>query len=204
MNDAGLNDEHRDALQEIVNMAMGGAGAALARLLESFVRLSVPRIQLLNAHAIPSAITEMIGAPVEITAVRQSFACAVRGEALVLFGQAGCAELADLMGYTDAAVQGTRREIVLDVANVLVGACIGGIFEQFGMELGFSAPSIMGENIAVTQLIQPDTLQWRYALLVDVNFGLESRGFTCHLLVLMPEESMSTLRESIERFVAAL
>lgn len=41
MNDIALTEEHRDALQEISNIGMGRAGAALAKLLGAFVTLSV-------------------------------------------------------------------------------------------------------------------------------------------------------------------
>ncbi len=41
------SEDQRDCLQEIVNVAMGQAGDSLARLLEVFVTLSVPKIQTL-------------------------------------------------------------------------------------------------------------------------------------------------------------
>ena len=48
MNDSlALTEDQRDCLQEGVNVAMGQAGDSLARFLEVFIHLSVPRIRLL-------------------------------------------------------------------------------------------------------------------------------------------------------------
>ena len=46
-----LSEDQRDCLQEVVNVAMGQAGDSLARFLEVFIQLSVPRIQQIGrAH----------------------------------------------------------------------------------------------------------------------------------------------------------
>jgi len=44
MTAALLSDEKRDALQELVNIGMGAAGAALAKALGTFVELAVPAV----------------------------------------------------------------------------------------------------------------------------------------------------------------
>ena len=39
-----LSQDQKDALQEIANIGMGQAGASIARVLDEFVQLSIPRI----------------------------------------------------------------------------------------------------------------------------------------------------------------
>jgi chemotaxis protein CheC len=123
----------------------------------------------------------------------------MRGEAVVIFGQGGCSALWDLMGYDqadEASGPGGGREVLLDVANILAGACIRSVFEQLGQSLTFSPPSLIAEHMAIERLLQPGTLPWEIALLVEVNFRLETRQFICHLLMLMPEESIEQMKRA--------
>lgn len=201
-----LTTDQRDVLQEIVNIGMGQAGSALSEILDdAFVKLSVPRIRVLDYSLLPAALVEMLGGAGAVTAVRQSFLSELRGEAVVVFGEEGCKDLGDLMGYDDPLDTAAEREIILDVANILVGACVSNIFEQLGQRITFTQPTLIGERIELGSVMRAeDAPDWRYALLVEVNFALESRSFVSHLLMLMPEESIGRLGQALDDFLASL
>lgn len=200
-----LSEDQRDALQEVVNIGMGRAGAALAQILDdAFVTLSVPRIRIVACDQLPRALIAMIGHQGPITGVRQSFHSDMHGEAVVIFGEAGCRDLADLMGYDAPLDSSGEREIILDVANILVGACTSHVFEQLGSRISFSQPTLIGERIAVGSMIQAaEAPSWSHALLVEINFALEDRSFICHVLMLMPEPSIVKLRGALDAFLAS-
>ncbi|MFZ5511777.1 MAG: chemotaxis protein CheC [Pseudomonadota bacterium] len=204
--DLRLSEDQRDALQEVANIGMGQAGSALAQLLDTFVALSVPRIQLVRVTELGKALADMVDSASPVTAVRQSFQCDIRGEAIVIYGREGTSQLWDLMGYeaTDEPDAAAERELLVDVANVLVGACICNVFEQLGRSLSFSKPTVIGENVPVEYLLQPSALSWKVALLVEVNFSLRDRQFTSHLLTLMPEESIQQMKRALDHFLANL
>ena len=212
MSVAPLSDDQRDALQEITNIAMGQAGSSLAALLDTFVHLSVPRINVVEVGELSRAISDLVGRDMDVTAVRQSFQGYLRGEAIVIYGADGCKELADLMGYDEALDREAEVELLLDVGNVLVGACLGGITEQLKVvaetsnagELSFSAPSLMAEHVSPDALLNPDKLSWTHALLMEVNFTLEQRDFISHLIMLMPEQAIDKMRGILDEFMASL
>lgn len=212
MSTMSLTEDQRDAMQEITNIAMGRAGSLLATLLGTFVNLSVPRINVLAISEVANAIASMVGSDMEVTAVRQSFQGCLRGEAIVIYGYDGCKELGDLMGYDAVLDSSDEIELLLDVSNILVGACLGGIVDQIkdiakakeeGGELSFSAPSIMAEGVPASTLIKPDKLTWTHALLLEVNFTLEGRNFISHLCMLMPEQSIEKMRGILDEFIAS-
>lgn len=200
-----LTEDRRDALQEVVNVGMGRAGAALSQILdEAFVRLSVPRIRILEYTQLPPALVGMIGHGGPVTAVRQSFQSELHGEAVVVFGEEGCRGLGDLMGYDDPLDSAAEREILLDVANILVGACVSHVFDQLGQRIGFSHPTLIGERIQIGSMMRAgEGPTWTHALLVEINFALEVRSFVCHVLILMPEESIERLGQALDTFIAS-
>lgn len=211
MSAALLTEDQRDALQELTNIAMGQAGSSLATLLDEFVDLSIPRIRVVELNELPPALADLIGKNAEVSAVRQSFQGYLRGEAIVIFGEPGSKALADLLGYDGNLGEATATELLLDVANVLSGACLGGMMEQIrnitdnaaGAELSFSMPSVMARQVVPQQLIDPAKVSWSHSLLLEVNFTLKSRNFVAHLVMLMPEAGIAKIRGVVDQFIAS-
>lgn len=206
MSNLSLNQDQIDTLQELVNIAMGQAGDSLARILDTFVELSVPRIRVVTVDELTPTVINMVDSQQLITAVRQAFynSHKLHGEAVMLYGEKGCNELADLMGYEGELDHTAEQELLLDVSNVLVGACLNGLAEQLATDLSFSAPSIMAQQSPVQMVMTPENLSWSHALLVEVNFGLENRDFKSHLLMLMAEEAIIALGAALDKFLESL
>jgi chemotaxis protein CheC len=197
-------EDQNDALQEVVNIAMGQAGDSLARILGNFVELSVPRIRLVTVEDVIGTVTGMVDTHAEISAVRQAFSNSLRGEAIVIFAQTGADDLADLMGYDTDLDQSAEQELLLEVSNLLVGAIINGISETLETDLNFSAPSLMAERKPLDQVLVPEQLSWSHALLMEVNFTVEGRDFRCHLLMFMTEEAIESLKDILDNFMDAI
>jgi chemotaxis protein CheC len=198
-----LTTDQKEALQEIANIGMGQAGASIARVLDEFVHLSVPRIVILSSEQMFAALKSSVGDG-PVTVVRQAFHGQMRGEALVVFGEDRCRDLADLMGYDDQLDRAGEIEILLDITNLLVGACLAGIAEQLRATIGFSAPSLMADTVPVGQVLAAEGLPWSTALLVDVNFRVDQRSFASHLLLLVPEDEIRKIAAALNEFLAAM
>ena len=56
-----LSQDQKDALQEIANIGMGQAGASIARVLDEFVQLSIPRILVVPPQEVPAALASAVG-----------------------------------------------------------------------------------------------------------------------------------------------
>lgn len=195
------SEDQRDALQEITNIAMGQAGSSLAQLLDVFVVLSVPRVRIVEVEGVPEAVEEMVEESDSVTVVRQAFYNKLRGETLVIFDRRGCKDMADLMGHDGSLDDHAEEELILDVSNILVGAVLNGLGEQIETDFGFSAPSIMAKQVPIDTVLKTESLGWSHALFIEVNFSLEERGFKCHLIMLMPEESIELMRESLDQIL---
>jgi chemotaxis protein CheY-P-specific phosphatase CheC len=207
MTDIGkFNEDQRDCMQEIVNVAMGQAGDSLARLLEVFVTLSIPKISTLSPGEVRAALQNFVEADT-VSATRQSFHNnrgddGIRGESLVIFADSSFQELADLLAYdSEELTDALEQELLLDVSNVLNGACLNGIAEQLEEELSYSAPSILGQRVSVNELFQKEQLTWETALSVEINYSLENRSFNCDLLLLMPDSAISFLASKLDELL---
>ncbi|KVD26976.1 chemotaxis protein CheC [Burkholderia ubonensis] len=230
MPDSVFTAEQRDALQEIANLAMGRAAARLASLLGRFIELSVPRVRVVHASDAGKALREMTGIHDNVTAVRQGFRSDIKGEALVLcrtanvnrlaalvdhsFGDAAAGECTrgdddevDEAGDEAAAARGetsSQDELVFDVANVLMGACVSSILDELGRTPVFFPPGLLGANVSFDDVFQPTVLAWSVALLLEVNLGLEDDAFRAHFVMLMAEDSIRLMGDALDALLSAL
>jgi len=200
MSDKDLNEIQRDALQEIVNIGMGRAGAALAQLLGTFVTLSVPSSKLISVSELAQYLSEQNDGS---TVVRQAFQSNISGEAIVIFGQDGYRELHELMGYEHDAEK-MELEMLSDIASLLVGGCVQSVFEQLGCTLSFTAPTFLGLNTLVDTLQPTLQIRWEKALLLRVHFTLEHSGFVAQLVMLLPDDAIQSMKLALDEFLSSL
>ncbi|GGD84948.1 chemotaxis protein CheC [Caballeronia grimmiae] len=207
MVDPALNEDQRDALQEVANMAMGQAATRLSKLLGTFIELSVPRVRVVGVAQASQALREMTGITDAVTAVRQGFRSDIKGEAIVLCKSGSVDQLCALVDdpYTKSTYETTTRtELIFDVATVLMGACVSCILEQLGRAPIFSPPGMLGLELALDDVFQPAMLAWKTALLLEVNFALEDHSFRAHLVMLMAEDAIQHLRDALDALLSSL
>lgn len=206
-----LTEDQRDCLQEVVNVAMGQAGDSLARFLEVFIHLSVPRIRLVSKDQLGVELEALVGGDgISVSGVSQGFfhvedGKGIRGEAIVVFADTSFKELADLLAYDEGELNNeTEKELLLDVTNVLNGACLNGIGEQIETELAYSPPSIIAQHVPIKELLAHEKLSWDHALLVEISYTLEDRSFNCTMFLLMPGESIIVVKAALDKLLEDL
>ncbi|HKJ95764.1 MAG TPA: hypothetical protein VKA32_09065 [Gammaproteobacteria bacterium] len=97
-----------------------------------------------------------------------------------------------------------EQELLLDVSNILLGAVLNALGDQLRGSFAFSPPEILSMGGRIEDLLHVDRLRWSRALLVEINFELEERDFRCHLVLLMPEESIEVMRQGLDHLLASL
>ncbi len=193
--------EQLEALQEIINIAMGQGADRLARLIETFVVLSVPKLYSVKTSEDFQQVHNRLNHQPTIS-TQQSFIGPFRGEVLVIFGVNGANELAELMGYGNQTNEQIREELILDITNILVGTCITGISQQLHLEAStFSSPTLLPGNKTVVSLIQDKSLQDLETLLVEIQFKIESHAFSCELLICISNQSIEVVSAAVDKLI---
>ena len=81
-----ISDESRDCLQEVTNVAMGRAADSLARLLDVYVVLPIPNVNLLEVNDLHMTLNSLEAGEKSVSAVCQGFIGSyIAGEALLIF-----------------------------------------------------------------------------------------------------------------------
>jgi chemotaxis protein CheY-P-specific phosphatase CheC len=187
-----LSEDQRDCLQEISNVAMGQAGDHLARLLNSFVVLSIPHVAILTPADIAMAVQAIDED--SVSGICQGFiGGGIAGEAMLLFNDTSFVDLAKLMKFEEELNTLTERELLIDSTNILVGAMLRGIAEQLDIEFSFGPPAIMGQHQQLDKLLMSKNVRWNHTLVVEVNYKIEGYNVQCDLLIVITESSLPRL-----------
>ena len=188
-----LTEEHRDGLQEITNVGMGQAADHLARLLDAFIILSIPHIEILGPNDIAMALQSLEGSQ-SVSGVCQGFiGGGIAGEAMLIFNDTSFGDLATLLNYEGEIDTQTEYELLMDTANVLNGACLSGIAKQLDTNFSFGPPMLLGQHCQISELITNEAINWKQALVIEINYKIEGYDVNCDLLLVITEDSIDKL-----------
>nr|WP_313403351.1 response regulator [Pseudomonas sp.] len=191
-----LKVSFRDALREVTNVAMGRAAALLAKVLGVFVQLPVPQVNIFEVSELHMTLVDAQRGE-RFSAICQGFIGeAIAGEALLLFHDSEVNDMARLLGWQPKN-EAETSEMLLDLASILIGACLAGIAEQLDLRFSQGHPQLLGQHASLDQLIQVNSQRWRKTLAVEISYSLEGHAIHFDLLLLFTEDSIKRLTAKI-------
>jgi chemotaxis protein CheC len=196
-----LTEQQQDGLAELINIAFSRTAASLSDLTSQRVLLDVPRVTIHPIEELVTALTESI--PGEIATVHQVFSGPVAGDALLLFSHDGAVQLSELL--TNEVVQGghldtSAREVLIEVGNILLNACLGVFGNVFQIHISFSVPRLHVDALkTVIQSLATDRDEVRYALIAYTAFRLRDSAISGYLVLVLGIQSLERLIYEIEK-----
>lgn len=192
-----FNEDLRDGIQEIANIAVGGAADKIARSFSTFVKIPIPSVHLLESADIMMALSA-VEADARVVAVTQPFyGRGISGEALLILTEASMAELSQLMGYPISNDDHQQVELVLEMASLLNASCVQGICSQLDINVLLKHPKVLGQHTSLTDILSQSDFPWDHALAIELNYAFENYNITCDLIVLLHEDSLPTLFQQV-------
>lgn len=187
-----LDEEQRDALQELLNISMGQAANSLAQLIETKIDISIPKISAVTPTQLYSLLFETDNA----FYTRQSFLGDVHGEVMSVLSRNGLTEVASLMDYDEPLSKEDIQEIILELCNILAGACLAGLSEQLELSTNLNMPT----------LFQPDKdnfdeLQWQHSLVMEVQFAVTVSSFSMRVVFCLDDASLNRMKNTLDELL---
>lgn len=192
----GNKPNFRDCFREVCNVSMGRAAALLAKVLDVFIRLPVPNVNEIEPSELLMALSSS-SQDARVSAVCQGYiASGIAGEALLLFHDASIKEIASLM-KTQANDEHQELELLMDIASIIIGACLKGLAEQIDTKFSQGHPVVLGRHCAVSDLINVNQKRWKKMLAVEICYTLEAYNVSFDLLLLFTEDTIPRLQDKL-------
>jgi chemotaxis protein CheC len=195
-----LTERQRDAVSELINIAFARTGAALSELSGQRVILSAPEVSVHPMADLPQALAKFL--PGEIASIHQVFAGPIAGDALLLLNHDGAMRLTDLL--TDEQSPSSRldesaREVLTEVGNILLNACLGMFGNLLEVHVTFSVPRLHLETLdELLDSLLTGKGEPQYALVIYTAFQIRDSAVRGFLVMVLSVTSLDRLIQEVE------
>jgi len=187
-------EDKLDACREMVNIAMGRAGENLAELLGEFIDLPIPNVNLIESNELSMAVAD-INRNEQVSAVSKGFVSeGISGEALVIFSDTNSQNIVELLKYPPSdSPANLALEALMDVSNILIGACLNGLSEQLKVEFNHTHPVLLGQHKGLSTLLSDNVHRWGKLLAIEIGYAIKAQDISFDLLLLFPGDAINQL-----------
>jgi chemotaxis protein CheC len=197
-----LTAVQQDALVELLNIGFGRAAASLSQLTGHRVILEVPEVSIHDIAELSSALRQVIRD--EVATVHQIFSGPVSGDALLVLDYQGASRLKELLTDEPAlplAIDASAREVLTEIGNILLNACLGTFGNLLKVQVSFSVPRLNLESLsAIVETLRINREGLRYALVVHAGFRLRDREVNGYLVIVLSVSSLDRLVRAVEHW----
>ncbi|MBW1899061.1 MAG: chemotaxis protein CheC [Deltaproteobacteria bacterium] len=204
---ADFSEEEKDILQEIMNIAFGNATADLAEVIDIYVMLSVPNIKAIAIGALPEYLKKTINEDIESSIIEQKFWGNFKGSGLLVFPSGSGKDILAFLDkkeskdYNGDAAATLEKGGLLEIGNILIGACVGKVSELLNTFVTYSPPQVIqSEKNEFNHLIEHFDPQ-QSAIVMKTIFTFKEKDISGFLLILTNHESIGWLRKALNDFM---
>jgi chemotaxis protein CheC len=196
-----LNENQKDALSELINIAFSRTAASLSELTGNRIILEPPKVDIVPIDELQDRLLKEING--DVATVHQIFSGPVSGDALLLLDYQGAIKLASLVSGEDLEVDymtPSLKEVLMEIGNILLNACLGMFGNLLQLHITFSVPKIHLESLNVmldTLIIAQQELT--YALIAITQFKVRDSSIKGYLVIILGVSSLERLLESLEK-----
>jgi chemotaxis protein CheC len=197
-----LTATQQDALVELLNIGFGRAAASLSQLTGHRVLLDVPEVSIHPVEELAVALERLVRS--EVASVHQIFSGPVAGDALLILDHHGAAMLKELLTNEPAlplSIDASAREVLTEVGNILLNACLGTFGNLLRVQVTFSVPQLNLETLgALMESLRVQQQGLRYALVVHAGFRLRDASVKGYLVIVLSVASLDRLIHAVENW----
>ena len=196
-----LTDLERDALAELSNIAMARAATSLRQMIKNEVLLAVPSVDILTS----AAATALVAKPdnPKLVAVRQDFAGAFSGRALLIFPETNSLQLVREVVGRELSLEDIvdlEDEALAETGNIILNSWVATIANLLKSALKMSLPIVIrGDS---QHMFENSTSS--FVLFLHIKFEIHQKEISGYVALLMDIPSLEELRSLIAAFIGAI
>jgi len=195
-----VTEKQKDALIEVINISFSRAGASLSELTGHRVLLDVPRILIRPIKELEPALNGLMKG--EVATIHQVFSGEVSGDACFMLNHEGAVHLTNLL--TDGTAKKDRlyesdREVLIEVGNILLNACLGTFGNILKVHITFSVPRMRLEdmNTFIDSLLVGEQ-SIRHCLIISTDFAIKDSEIRGYLIIVLGVSSLRLLLQAVD------
>ncbi len=199
-----LTEDEKDCLQELMNVAYGSATAAISEILDAFAKLSIPKIQIINASDLKNYLSDELKLNEEYLVSLQQINGILSGENMFVIDKQSAKNISHKFGLEDEEITDEEiYDIVLEITNILSSSTIGKLAEDIEASVSFSAPTIVNLT-SFNQLNNLFINKYEKVIIISTQLRFEDLNINAELLIFTTDNSILYIKEKINKILDEL
>jgi chemotaxis protein CheC len=197
-----LTEHQTDALGEFINIAFSRTASSLSQITGQRVLLDVPQVEIYPIEAVGAQLSRFL--PGDVASIHQPFNGAIAGDAFLLLNYEGAVRLTDLLTesqLSQSQLDESAREVLTEVGNILLNACLGMFGNILRVRVNFSVPNLHLESLDdLIGSLRKKRDDLTYAIIVYTSFRIREGAVTGYLVLVLGVVSLNRLIAEIEEW----
>lgn len=191
-----LTSTQKDGLTELINIGYGRAAGVLSELTGYRISLEVPQVTIHDIEVIAPMLEKILRTPV--ASVNQVFSGPVSGSALLILDGPSALAMSRLLGddkYTPSELDTNAKEIITEVGNIVLNACLGVFGNLLQVQVNFAVPHLAIDRVGrVLELVTEQSKEpLKYGLMIHTRFQVKAADVTGYLVIVLGVTSLDRL-----------
>ena len=195
--DIVLTEDEKDCLQELMNVAYGSATAAITEILDAFAKLSIPKIQIINANDLKAYLSKELNLDVEHLVSLQQINGTLCGENMFVIDKQSAKNIAYKFGLDENEVNDEEiADVVLEITNILSSSTISQLAEDMETNVSFSAPTVKTIT-SIDELKNLFISKYEKVIIISTQLIFEDLDINAELFIFTTDNSILYIKEPL-------
>lgn len=196
-----LNEDERDCLQELMNIAYGSASSAIADIIDAFATLAIPNIKVIDVKKLKEYLNNQLDGS-DYFVCSQLINGDFNGENLFIVNKESATNMTkefDLVHDGELSNE-EISDVVLEITNILSSTTISSLISEMNSYATFAPPSI---TIIKDANELEDNMIENYGQVIIIATELKFAEQNIHgqLLMLATDESILYIKKAINKIL---
>ncbi|MCJ8339519.1 MAG: response regulator [Pseudomonadales bacterium] len=194
-----IHPTQEERFSETANIAMGKAADRLAILLDTFISLSIPTVNLISNSELYMMIKGTSENDFTATISQGFVGGGISGESILITDKSGLPHIAQLLGFSAEIDADLERDILVDLAGLLSSSFLKAYFQQIGIShINQGIPAFLDYKGQLDHLLKGRAQD--KTLAIEVTYSIPSHEIYCDLLLLFTLDSIEPMDQRSELF----
>jgi len=196
-----FNEDHKEVLRELMNVAYGSSAAVIAEILDAFATLRVPKIELFNDEELRKYLLDRVDQDKDAFLCIQGINGKVAGESIFVLNRSSVENLALYFDLDEEASEEDLKDVATELTNILSSSTVGKLAEQVNSSVSFSPPSVsivnglsMGDDLKMKNYSQ--------AIVICTSIEFEKEKIHGDLILFMQDQSIVWLKAALDKIIS--
>lgn len=204
MNDIILNEDEKDCLQELMNMAYGSATATISEILDAFATLSIPEIQIIKTKELKGYLSSKVKLDTSHYVCMQQINGTIAGENLFVIDSESAKNIALKFGLEeDELCEEELFDIILELTNILSSSTISKLAQDMHTHVSFSPPDVKKLD-SISKLDNQFIEKYQNVIIITTQLDFNDLNINGQLLILTTDKSIEFIKKTINKILEEL